>query len=157
MLPINGVWISQRTLFSQNIICYIPSGSAFFAIHTMHSRNRTPEKYQICAQPCPAFVFMLIYCGISGGVTKGQYVNFLVSNISAFVNLSLISVAETQILRHLSNLNVISEGRSDNFEKNWANKGRSVVGFDVEAQFNIYSPNIFQSHFRLTLGNLHYL
>ena len=36
-------------------------------------------------------------------------------------------------------------------------QGRSVVGFDVEAQFNIYSPNIFQGHFRLTLGNLHYL
>ena len=36
-------------------------------------------------------------------------------------------------------------------------QGRSVVGFDVEAQFNIYPPNIFQSHFRLTFGNLHYL
>ena len=33
------------------------------------------------------------------------------------------------------------------------NQGRSVVCFDVEAQFNISSPNIFHGHFRL--GSFH--
>ena len=35
----------------------------------------------------------------------------------------------------------------------WPIQGRSVVCFDVEAQFNISSPNIFHGHFRI--GSFH--